>query len=232
MKVLFLAIAVTIAVQAGSFAQQLSGSVRSSSGQPLAHVYIFPDRSLNHIAETDDNGTFTVRQFETVIAFRRDGFRPLTKIIDLTTTKLDIVLEDAASSEWTVPRCNDARDRIGFALRLRVPKGAIGRKGRDVDYESFAIGYGPKTNRVWLSGISGPYGSLGIPPYAWILNATEFTERSYRGRGVEGADLRGRLRDGTYWRYLGRLGQSVEYSGVTKEQAAFFDAVIDGACTN
>ena len=102
--------------------------MKSSSGQPLAHVFIFPNRSLNDIVETDDTGTFTVRRFETIIAFRRDGFRPLTKIVAPTVTKLDVVLEDAASSQWTVPRCTDNGKRIGFTLRLRVPKGAVGRK--------------------------------------------------------------------------------------------------------
>jgi hypothetical protein len=78
----------------------------------------------------------------------------------------------------------------------------------------------------------GPYGSLGIPPYAWILNATEFSERSYKARDLEGADMRGRLHDGTYWRFAGRLGEEIKYNGLSKEQAAFFDQIIDGACTN
>jgi hypothetical protein len=73
---------------------------------------------------------------------------------------------------------------------------------------------------------------LGIPPYAWILNATEFSERSYKAGDVEGADMRGRLRDGTYWRFVGRLGESLQYSGLSQEQAAYFDRIIDGACTN
>ncbi len=233
MKICFLLI-ITFIANAPIWAQQLSGSVKSSSGQPLAHVYIFPDRSLVHIAETDDQGKFFVSRFERIIAFRHAGSRPLTKIVDPSITKLDVVLEDAAASQWSLPRCteDDKRKRVGFTLRLRVPKDAIARKGGDVDYESFAIGYGPKSKRVWLSGISGPYGSLGIPPYAWILNGTEFSERSYKAGAAEGADMRGRLGDGTYWRYVGRLGESVEYDGLTQEQAASFDRIIDGACTN
>jgi hypothetical protein len=233
MKVLLLLL-IALTANADISAQKLSGSVKSSSGQPLSNVFIFYSRSLQDIVETDETGTFSLPHFDAVIVFRRAGFRPLTKIVDPSTAKLDVVLEDAAGSQWLIPRCmkEDKRKRLGFSLRMRVPKDAIARKGRDVDYEDFAIGYGPKSNRVWLSGISGPYGSLGIPPYAWILDATEFSERSYKAEDTEGADMRGRLRDGKYWRYVGRLGESVEYSGLTQEQAAFFDRFIDDACTN
>jgi hypothetical protein len=190
---------------------------------------------MRDIGETDDRGMFSLPHFEKIMAFRRDGFRPLTRIVDPSTKRLDVVLENAAATEWVIPRCaaNDKSGRIGFRLRLRVPKQAIARKARDVDYEDLAIGYGPKSNRVWLTGITGPYsGAFGFPPYAWILNATEFSERSYKAGEIEGADLRGRMRDGTYWRYVGRLGESIEYSSLSKEQAAFFDRIIDGACIN
>lgn len=234
MRYAFLSLITLIALCANLSAQGLSGSVKSASGQPVADVFVFPNRSLKDIAETDDRGTFSVPRFEIIIAFRRDGFRPLTKIVDSSITKLDVVLEDAASSQWLIPRCSggDKRGRVGFTLQMRLPKEAIAHKGRDIDYEDFAIGYGSEPNRVWLSGIKGPYGSLGIPPYPWILNATEFSERSFKANDVEGADMRGRLRDGTYWRYVGRLGESLQYDGVTQAQAAFFDRIIDGACTN
>jgi hypothetical protein len=234
MRLLFLSLIILVAAHSDIFAQQLSGAVKSPAGQPLANVYVFYSRSLRDIAETDDRGTFSLPYFETVISFRRAGFRPLTRIVDPSITKLDVVLEDAAPSQWLIPRCGDEekRRRVGFILRMRVPKESVARKGRDADYENFAIGYGAKSSRVWLSGIAGPYGSLGIPPYAWILDATEFSERSFKAGDIEGSDMRGRLRDGKYWRYVGRLGESIEYSDLTQEQAAYFDRIIDGACTN
>jgi hypothetical protein len=234
MKYLFLFAITLLVLSASTSAQRLSGSVKSTSGESVPHVFVFPNRSLNDIAETDDQGAFSVARFETFVVFRHAGFRPLTKIVDPSITKLDVVLEDAADSQWLLPRCaeDDKSKRIGFTLRMQVPKEAIVRKGRDVDYENFAIGHGPKSKRVWLSAITGPYGSLGIPPYPWILNAKEFFERSYKAGAMEGADMRGRLRDGTYWRYVGRLGESLEYSGVSQAQAAYFDRIIDGACTN
>ena len=73
--------------------------------------------------------------------------------------------------------------------------------------------------------------TLGMPPEEWILNAKEFTERSYKNKGLF-TDMRGRANDGTYWRYIGALGESIEYSGLTEEAAKYFDKIIDNACMN
>jgi hypothetical protein len=54
-------------------------------------------------------------------------------------------------------------------------------------------------------------------------------ERTFRG-GLTGADMRGQSVDGTYWRFIGRFGESVQYSGLTEEQAALFDGIIQRAC--
>src|SRR5437867_1817459 len=114
MRVLFIFVITFIAADIS--AQQLSGSVKSSSGQPLANVYIFYSRSMRDIGETDERGRFSLPHFERVIAFRHAGFRPLTKIVDPSITKLDVVLEDAASTQWIIPRCtdDDKRKRVGF----------------------------------------------------------------------------------------------------------------------
>lgn len=42
--------------------------------------------------------------------------------------------------------------------------------------------------------------------------------------------MRGQSVDGTYWRFIGRFGESVQYSGLTEEQAALFDGIIQRAC--
>lgn len=233
MRYLLLCLIAILMLSIKSFAAELSGTVKSASGQPLAQVFIFYGRSLNDIAESDSNGSFTLPHFGRVISFRRAGFRPLTKIVAPSTTKLDVILEDSAATEWLIPSCSNVKDagkRVGYSLRLPVPKGVIARKGNDIDYSSFSIGYGAKENRVWLSGIEGPMASLGVPPEDWILNAQEFTERSYKSGKAEGVDMRGRLADGTYWRYVGRLGESIEYNNLSREAAAFFDKIIDSAC--
>jgi hypothetical protein len=214
-------------------AAELSGTVKSASGKPLAQVLITYGRSLNEITETDARGAFSLPHFGRVISFRRAGFRPFTKVVASSTTKLDVVLEDAAATEWLIPSCAAVKSggkRAGASLRVPIPKGAVLRKGRDIDYTSFSIGYGPAGGREWLSGIAGPMASLGVPPEDWILGATEISERSYKSGDAVGVDMRGRLTDGTYWRYVGRLGESLNYGGATQEAAAYFNKILDSVC--
>jgi hypothetical protein len=229
--ILFLIVLFSLCVEGR--AAGLSGTVKSASGKPVTQVLIIYGRSLNEITETDARGAFSLPHFGQVISFRRAGFRPLTKIVDSTMTTLNVTLEDAVATEWLIPSCAVVKGgwkRVGYSLRVPVPKGAVLRKGRDIDYTSFSIGYGPAESRVWLSGIEGPMASLGVPPEDWILKATEFSERSYRSGETVGFDMRGRLADGTYWRYVGRLGESVNYGGVSQEAAAFFDKILDSIC--
>ena len=233
MRFFILCLVVLFSLGAECSAAQLSGTVKSTAGQPLAQVLIIYGRSLNEITETDARGSFSIQHFGRVISFRRAGFRPVTKIVDSSTATLDVTLEDAAATEWLIPPCSGVKaggKRVGYSLRLPVPKGATLRKGRDIDYTSFSIGYGPAEGRVWLSGIEGPMASLGVPAEEWLLKATEFAERSYRSADAVGVDMRGRLADGTYWRYVGRLGESVSYGGASQEAAAFFDKILDGVC--
>ena len=155
-------------------------------------------------------------------------------IVDGSTDRLDVILNQATATEIALPACSIVKDksaRIGYSLGLPVPKGSDSHKGFDADYGYFSISYGSGKDCVWLEGIYGPMATPGIPPEEWILNAAEFTERSYKGKGLL-ADMRGKSRDGTYWRYIGALGEAIKYSGLTKEAAEYFDKIIDNACIN
>ena len=69
----------------------------------------------------------------------------------------------------------------------------------------------------------------GLPPEKWILDAIEFSERSYKAKELF-SDIRGKAKEGTYWRYIGRFGEEIEYSGLTEQEAKYFDTIIDTAC--
>ena len=44
------------------------------------------------------------------------------------------------------------------------------------------------------------------------------------------ADLRGRFANGRRYRYVGMYGELFEYSGLTADDAAFFDRLLDAMC--
>src|SRR5436853_3893926 len=137
MKILAFTFIATLYLAVNSSAAEIKGTVKSASGKPLSEVLIFPNRSLNDIAETDSNGHFSLPSHGRVISFRCAGYRPLIGIVDEATTNLSVVLEEAAATEWLIPACSRIQDsgrRVGFSLRLPIPKGAISREGRDIDY--------------------------------------------------------------------------------------------------
>lgn len=232
MRTFALALGAMLVLAVEGSSAELTGTVKSTSGTPLAGVFIFYGPSQREIEETNSQGFFSLPRHSRAVFFRRAGFRPFTKIVDESVTKLDIILEEATDSELILPVCSTVQKsekRVGYDLILSVPKGAESHQGYDVDYGYFSIGFGPKENLIWLEGIYGPMATSGLPPETWILNAPEFTERSYTGHPV-GADVRGRSKTGTRWRYVGGIGSSIKYSDASEEAAAFFDKIIDGAC--
>src|SRR5262245_13176576 len=232
MKITLLVLIATALLCAEGFASELKGIVKTQAGEPLTDVFIFYGRAMRDITQTYNGGTFSIPGQSKVIFFRRLGYHPLTKIIDSGVTNLEIVLFNSQNLEIALPKCQAGESsgkRFGHSIRLLVPEGAKSKEGFDVDYAYFSIGMRSSSRQVWLNGIYGPMATIGLPPEEWILNAIEFSERSYKDKGLF-SDMRGRAKDGTYWRYVGAIGESIQYSGLTEQEAKYFDTVIDTAC--
>jgi len=218
-------------------AAAISGIVKTKAGTPLAEVKVLCGRSLrNGFALTEQDGAFSFDVRCPVIYFQRNGYQPLAKVVEPQVNTLEVVLEDVGSTLWVAPSCPPSvtDKNPGFSLRLAPPAEASVSKGYDVDYGYFSIGYGPKKQRVWLTGAGdGGLATLGVPPEEWLLNSREFSVRAFRSGIREGLDIRGQSKDGTYWRHVGViLIESMSYDGVSAEAAAFFDKLIDSACAS
>jgi hypothetical protein len=139
----------------------------------------------------------------------------------------------AQSSQYSIPECNLSKSQkfVGDRLRLPLPKGAIIKTGRDIDYEDYYIGFGVKKNRVWLSGIYGPTATGGKVSNQWLTGSNDITQRIWKfSGGGEGIDVKGKLANGNYWRYLGQYGEAIKYYDVPAEAAAYFDKIIENLC--
>jgi hypothetical protein len=135
--------------------------------------------------------------------------------------------------QYSIPACTAASPSgkiLGGRIKLRLPKGAIVKKGRDVDYSDFAVGFGPKKSRVWLQGIYGPMATSGKVPEDWLSASVEVTRRTWKFTDLEGVDVKGKLANGNYWRYLGLYGESIKYYDVPADAAAYFDSLLNNAC--
>ncbi|MBA2621150.1 MAG: hypothetical protein H0U87_08115 [Acidobacteria bacterium] len=137
-----------------------------------------------------------------------------------------------AQNQYILSPCNLSKSQkfVGDRLRLPLPKGTIVKKGRDIDYENYYVGFGKKKNRVWLSGIHGPTASGGKVSKDWLSTSSDITQRTWKFGKDEGVDTKGKLANGNYWRYLGRLGEEIKYYDVPSEAATYFDSIIKGLC--
>lgn len=213
-------------------AAELTGVVKSTSGRPLAGVAVSSPPSAYPGQKTSSDGSFRIEVRENLVFFRHPDFRPLTKVLKGGEETLEVTLEDAAPTRWDIPPCTKASDggRVGFRLRLPVPKGPEVKGHTDIDYRYFAVAYGKGGGRFWLEGIEGPNASLGYPNFRDVLSSAEFTERSWRSGDFDGIDIRGRSREGYYWRYVGLYGSAVYYRGASSDASAYFDKLIANAC--
>ena len=228
----FAACAALLCLCAACAAAELTGVVKSASGRPVAGVVVSSPPNMYAGRETSSDGYFRIKVVENIVLFWHPDYRPLTKILKGGEETLEVTLEDAAPTRWEIPPCkNESADgRTGFRFMLRVPKGAEVTGHTDIDYQYFAVAYGSGAARRWLQGIEGPNATLGYPDFRDVLSSAEFTERSWRSGDIDGIDMRGRSREGYYWRQVGLAGSAVYYRGASADASAFFDKLIATAC--
>jgi hypothetical protein len=212
--------------------QSVSGTVRSTEGRGLAGIFIFFG-GIADIAETSGDGTFSLPRHLSYIAFFGDGYRPVIKRVESGSEPLDIVLESSRSTEWIVPPCKSLKNpgkRIGFLLQFPVPGSAKTEHGTDVDYSTFGLGIRQGKRLSWIEGGVGRTWAAAGPREDLLNTASEFTVRSYGAGTWNGFDVKGQSSKGEYWRYLGWVGESVNYRVESKEVATTLDRIIDDAC--
>lgn len=219
-------------------ATELTGTVRSKSGKPLAETWVFSSEYGRAVTGADGRYKMDVGNLvpgdRRVLCFWNEGFRPLIKVVDRSTPETDVILEEFNGTERVIPTCgkaNKSEKRLGTFLRVLVPKGAAIKKSRGFEAQDFHIFVGSGKKRLWVLGISGIHTTKGFPEDKWILTSREYTMQPWRDEsGNLGVDVRGRSEDGTYWRYLGFWSEAVMYSEVTKDEAAVLDQIIDSVC--
>lgn len=146
---------------------------------------------------------------------------------------LGVCIPAGAQENYLLSECSDHQRKKGLGERLRitVPKGARTEKGGGGHYWTYDVGFGKKNFRVWMNGIFGHVATSGkVPKY--MLSETLLSNRVWSFQETEGVDVKGRLGNGNYWRYLGTFGESIKYFDVPKDAADFFDIILDGVCYN
>ena len=74
------------------------------------------------------------------------------------------------------------------------------------------------------------HGNVGIPMESDVWGSTEYSESFFLVGNTPMIDARGKTAKGTYWRDLGRLGESAYYRDVDEPVARILDKMLDGGC--
>ncbi len=101
------------------------------------------------------------------------------------------------------------------------------KHGGDVDFVTARVRFGKYSMvHAW-----GPTWSWGLPLVSFFKGISQLRETDlFFAPEVPIAEYRGVRTDGTYFRWIGMLGETVEYDHVTKEAAVYFDGILDTLC--
>lgn len=245
MRIIVLLIATMYLCSPGN-AAELNGIVKSEDGKPLAGVQVLtyapagPAKILGmqvasstkrYEVTTDASGSFKLPSHGQLLYFHRADLRPLTKVVDLATTNIQITMEEGSRSLWKIPACSstDKTTRVGIGFMVSVPDQVMFKK----DTERFEEGgylFGYRVgDKVELLINSWESTSLE-PAEKYLLESRQFSQRMWMSGGKWGYDFRGTMPDGKIWRRITIRNGAIAYQGNSKEAAKVFDSMIDGMC--
>lgn len=215
---------------------EICGKVTGEKGEPLEGVRVYSSECCPPKygqALTDSNGDFKIGDPGRVLYFHKDGFTPVSRVVDARQTVMKVTMEPKERSQWVIPRCADKKEegeRVGKFFRFLIPKGTKIRKTQDIDYIIYWVK--PPSGKNWLAIWSGPLVGGLDPEDTLLTESSSFTERAVTSGSVAvGIDARGESPRGV-WRQVGLGTELARYRKVSKGSAGFFDSIIDSVCAS
>ena len=205
-----------------------TGTVTDAAGKPLAGVRVFG--GLGDDTTTDTGGRYTLPKPLDLVRFSLAGYRPVTKVF--SALNAPVILQAAMERTRTLPKCSEIvkkdKRQADLSLRMSLPRDMKIKTGADVDYRMLAVGY----HVDWMVIGSGVNWSVGLPaPKLWKqLVTSEERDITVDDPQVTITDYTGMLNDGSHFRFIGTLGQSISYTEATVDSAAYFDSLLDTLC--
>lgn len=226
----------------------LRGSVKSENGTPIAHVQIVTNitttmgpglsvsgsSSKEVITETDTQGRFSLPNHGRVIWFKQKDINPITKVVDLSLSELDIVAKDAASRTRDIPQCSGvkrAASRVGSPFKVESHDGVIARTrpSPDGNRDDYLFGIEVAEGKYEIMVIWG--GSTSLDPGEDVLvDSKDISEHQWRSGNVVGLEIRGVRSNGKIWRRISFAGGALTYQGNSERSARVFDKMMDNVC--
>ena len=226
-----------IAYSPFNLSQSVSGRVVAESGEPLSGVRVI-NLSFGE-ATTGEGGQFRIEppsnlrthvDGEQVFRFTRAGYRPITRVLTTGAAAIEVALQktDSTSSTWTPQFCASTNNMmVGGIMAFTLPKAAKVKRGQDIDYSMAFVEYKGSVLRLgW-----GPTWSWGLPGPAFFKGISRVDERDLQFHpDIPIREYKGTRSNGKYFRWIGTLGETIEYEDASREAATFFDAILDTLC--
>jgi hypothetical protein len=223
--------AVVVIATAVAQAGELRGIVRAETGEPIAGVSVTSNHPQGE-AITDGNGFYSMPSHSNVVFFSAPGYKFITKVLT-TENELNAVLETDATPSRRIPDCKTfgKAKRAGSALRVDVPKDAVARRDKYVEYFVDYVSFG-ENHDFWLAIWSGGMTNYGQPDDRAIMGATQVEGATVKFEdGKSGFDVRTR-RGSRSFRWMGRSRVYAVYENVPPESADYFDKLLSTVCTD
>ncbi|HVW07091.1 MAG TPA: carboxypeptidase-like regulatory domain-containing protein [Bryobacteraceae bacterium] len=234
-KLAFLFACAFVTLPAQTELRHITGTVVDSGGKPIEKAIVF---SRNYrTAETGPDGRFETDTPDSAVVIRKAGFQS-ERILTQSASAMRVTLRPA--DRPNLPACSPDSGSVGLEDTVadfrfpRITGVKYSDQGHDADYTSRSYYVGDRRTARGIMHGSGGMWSLGIPFDQDVLDSTEYRETVYPFRGLGGPmmiiDARGRLPDGTRWRFLGKFAETASYRNVNDETAQMPDRVLDGVC--
>jgi hypothetical protein len=153
-----LLVIIGLAIGPGADAMPLSGVIKSPNGKPIPKVKVLtyaplerpttsmgiPMGAQRFEVTSDEQGAFRLPDHGPIIWFTLgQQQRPVTKVLPLAATSLDVVMEDVAATLWKMPPCNATANepRTGVAFKVTASNDVLVKKITRFGLDAFVYGY-------------------------------------------------------------------------------------------
>ncbi len=206
----------------------LTGTVTDAAGKPMAGVRVTSWPSQD--TRTGASGHYTISKPRDLVRFSLAGYRPVTKTLNSLTAP--VTMQVATERPRTLPACSDLvkRDKrqADMSLRVTLPRQGKFKSAADADNRIVAMGF----HVDWMMHGTGATWSYGMPELkVWKqLVIVEERDITVDDPQVTIADYSGMLQDGSHYRFIGLLGESISYGDATVDSAEYFDRLLESLC--
>jgi hypothetical protein len=208
-----------------------TGTVTDAAGKPLDGVRV--NSAPFEDTHTDTTGHYTLAKPGDLIRFSLASYRPVTKLFSRLTTPL--IMQLASERPRALLECPEAvkkdKRQADMSLRVSLPREAKIKAGADADNHMLAVGF----HVDWMVHGSGAQWSSGLPDLKLWKQLVTSEERDITvaaDPGVTIADYSGLLQNGSHFRFIGMLGQTISYTDASVDSAAYFDGLLETLCWN